>query len=85
MKSTPSWLRKDSILFRPQVIYNKKIKKYILWLNRLPRREPVVESYKIATFTVGTSNSPDGPFTFTKKAIDSEPNMKYKGNLFFIF
>ena len=53
------------IIFRPAIVYNKQSKKYVLWLNRLPRmgNSLVVKTYEYAGFVVGTSSTPYGPFT----------------------
>ena len=59
----PSWLADDSIIFRPAVLRNPESGLYVLWANRLPRDEPVVESYRRAGFIVGTSATPEGPFS----------------------
>jgi hypothetical protein len=61
--SAPSWLADDSIIFRPAVLRNPESGLYVLWANRLPRDEPVVESYRRAGFIVGTSATPEGPFS----------------------
>ena len=77
----PDWLVKDSIIFRPAIVYNKQSKKYVLWLNRLPRLKDqlVVKSYEIAGFVVGTSNSPEGPFTFESKEENAMVQMEHDG------
>jgi hypothetical protein len=51
----------------------------VLWINRLPRDEPVVASYKRAGFAVGTSPHPHGPFTFPVDEASAMPVMAHAG------
>ncbi len=64
LAGTPSWLRDDSIIFRPAVIRHPRSGQYVLWANRLPRETPTTEAYRRAGFAVGVSSRPEGPFTF---------------------
>lgn len=75
----PSWLRHDSIIFRPSVLRCPATGRFILWANRLPRAEPVVEAYKQAGFVVGTSTTPVGPFVFAASATKAMPSMAHAG------
>ncbi len=75
----PSWLADDSIIFRPAVVRNPETGLYVLWANRLPRDEPVVESYRRAGFVVGTSATPEGPFAFAAAEADAMPTMAHAG------
>ena len=77
----PSWLRDESIIFRPAVLYSPNTGKYVLWANHLPRvaDKPVVESYKVAGFIVGTSDTPEGPFQFAPSMNDARPAMAHAG------
>jgi hypothetical protein len=77
--SAPSWLADDSIIFRPAVLRNPESGLYVLWANRLPRDEPVVESYRRAGFIVGTSANPEGPFSFPDNEADAMPVMAHAG------
>jgi hypothetical protein len=79
LAKAPGWLRDDSIIFRPAVLRNPKTKKYVLWLNRLPRAEPVTEAYRKAGFAVGSSSSPAGPFEFAASEGDAMPTMAHAG------
>ena len=56
----PSWLRDDSIVFRPAILRNPTTGRFVLWINRLPRDTPTTESYRHAGFAVGTSEQPQG-------------------------
>ena len=76
----PKWLLDDSIIFRPAIVYNKETAKYVLWVNRLPRREgPVVNAYVEAGFAVGTSESAEGPFVFPDDENEAMPKMVHAG------
>jgi len=75
----PAWLRDESIVFRPAVLYSRATRRYVLWLNRLPRAEPVVEAYRRAGFVVGTSDAPEGPFEFAPTAEEATPPMAHAG------
>ena len=77
--SAPSWLADDSIIFRPAVLRNPESGLYVLWANRLPRDEPVGESYRRAGFIVGTSANPEGPFSFPDNEADAMPVMAHAG------
>ena len=79
LEGAPSWLISDSILFRPAVLRNPITKNYVLWVNRLPRDEPVVESYRRAGFIVGVSSRPEGPFWFPSEETDAMPRMQHAG------
>lgn len=79
LKGSPAWLREDSIVFRPAVVFSPATRRYVLWLNRLPRATPTVEAYKQAGFVVGESDSPDGPFEFPATASEAVPRMAYAG------
>ena len=52
------------IYFRPQVVYNNKTSKYVMWLNRIPstRSISVVKAYVRGEFLVATASNPEGPF-----------------------
>ena len=52
---------------------------YSLWMNRLPRAEPIVEAYRSAGFCVGTSQSPEGPLTFPQDVLEATPIMAHAG------
>ena len=75
----PSWLLEDSIIFRPAIVYNPRSRKYLLWLNRLPRRDPVVEAYRHSGFVVGVSDSPEGPFQFVEEEEEAMVPTAFKG------
>eukprot|EP00943_MAST-04B_sp_MAST-4B-sp1_P006550 g6550.t1 len=81
LKNGPKWLFEDSIIFRPAIVYNKQSKKYVLWLNRLPRldNQLVVKSYEIAGFVVGTSDAPEGPFQFEPNEENAMVQMEHAG------
>ena len=82
LDGAPSWLRRDSILFRPAVIRHAASNTWVMWINHLPRAaegEPVVESYRVAGFVVGTSATPEGPFAFAETAAAARPEMAHAG------
>lgn len=55
--------RPKGIYFRPKVIFNEKNKEYVLWVNLLPEAPAPLAAYTNATYMVGVSTSPVGPFT----------------------
>jgi hypothetical protein len=79
LAGTPSWLRDDSIIFRPAVIRHPASDNYVLWANRLPRDSPTTEAYRRAGFAVGVSARPEGPFTFPEDEADAMPTMTHAG------
>eukprot|EP00944_MAST-04C_sp_MAST-4C-sp1_P009554 g9554.t1 len=81
LQGSPKWLWEDSIIFRPAIVYNKQSKKYVLWLNRLPRmgNSLVVKTYEYAGFVVGTSSTPYGPFTFEEDEDRCMVQMEHDG------
>ena len=51
-------LHTSKVIERPKVVYNKKTKKYVIWLH------VDSEDYSFARSGVAVSNSPTGPFTY---------------------
>ena len=80
LAGAPSWLRDDSILFRPAILFSPTTHNYVLWINHLPRtsHRTVTDSYRQSGFVVGTSSTPTGPFTFAEDGAMG-PTMRYKG------
>ncbi|GMI27120.1 hypothetical protein TrRE_jg1286, partial [Triparma retinervis] len=68
--------RPEGIYFRPKVVFNELTDKYVLWINYLPSNfSTPLKSYPHATYYVGTSSSPEGPYTI----VNETPNLKYEG------
>jgi hypothetical protein len=67
--------RPEGIYFRPKVVFNKLTNLYVMWINYLPPDRTPLKSYPSAGYLVGTSGSPEGPFTIVSR----EPNLKYDG------
>jgi len=68
--------RPSGIYFRPKVVYNALTSKYVLWINYLPSNYTTpLKSYPHATYYVGVSDTPEGPYTIVNK----DPNLKYSG------
>ena len=79
LSGAPSWLLEESVIFRPAILYNPTTSRYVLWLNRLPRADPIVDAYKQSGFVVGTSISPAGPFVFPSSVAEATPQMDHAG------
>ena len=79
LSGAPSWLLEESVVFRPAILYNPTTSRYVLWLNRLPRADPIVDAYKKSGFVVGTSVSPAGPFVFPSSVGEATPQMDHAG------
>ena len=72
----PVSTRPVGIYFRPKVVFNPLTSKYVLWINYLPANYSTpLKSYPHATYYVGVSDTPEGPYEIVNK----EPNLKYKG------
>ncbi len=54
---------KDSIFFRPAVIYNEATETYVMWVNRIPRGDTVEIGYHDGGYITAHSKSITGPFT----------------------
>ena len=54
---------KDSIFFRPAVIYNEATATYVMWVNRIPRGDTVEIGYHDGGYITAHSKSITGPFT----------------------
>ena len=54
----------DYVIFRPTTIYNPKTKKYVMWVNAIPKGkyDSVNVAYVYGTFAVFESDKPEGPF-----------------------
>ncbi|WP_419699265.1 glycoside hydrolase family 43 protein [Mucilaginibacter sp. NFX135] len=59
---TTNDIAKGCILERPKVVYNKKIKKYVMWFHL----ELLGQSYKAARAGVAISDKVTGPYTFIR-------------------
>ena len=79
LADTPSWVRDDSIIFRPAVIRHPATGNYVLWANRLPRDTPTTEAYRRAGFVVGVATKPEGPFEFPADEAEAMPAMDHAG------
>ena len=64
--------RPEGIYFRPKVIFNKKNKEYVLWINYLAPASSPLASYPDARLMVAVSSSPSGPFTIVTEKADIE-------------
>ncbi len=62
-ETTTGWLA-GGTCHRPNVIYNDKTKKYVMWFFCIGNREPEHKMYPDAMLGVATADSPIGPFTF---------------------
>lgn len=68
-------VEKDSIFFRPAVIYNDVTDTYVMWVNRIPRGSSVEVGYHDGGYITAHSKSVLGPFTI----LDKQPKMHYRG------
>ena len=62
----PTQARPKGVYFRPKVVYNRRTSEYVLWINFLYERsahQTPLGAYPNATYLVGASKSPVGPFT----------------------
>lgn len=79
LANAPDWLRYDSIIFRPGIVFSPSTERYVLWLNRLPRATPIVDAFRQAGFVVGTASVPEGPFDFSTTVERATPLMAHAG------
>ena len=60
------------IYYRPKVVYNRRTKLYMLWINRVQRSGPFGEpNFHDSTYIVASSSTPDGPFTVVNTKVQT--------------